>query len=69
MVKPKHRQNSLPLEYKEETIPSEEQQLVWLTSFWKFLGIEETPTIQDLRNRSRIELEFNLMKEKCLKDN
>lgn len=66
MVKPKNRQNSLPLEYVEEKKSTVERELEWLTKFWKVIGMKGTPTIEDVQNRSTVELETYLMKRKFL---
>lgn len=66
MVKPKHRQNSIPLEYKEEKKLTVEQRLEWLARLWKSLGIEGTPTVEELETRSKVELECSLMMKKYL---
>lgn len=66
MVKPKNRQNSLPVEYKEEKVSTPEQRLKWLTEFWKVIGMKGTPTMEDVQNNSSVELECILMQRKFL---
>lgn len=62
MVKPKHKQNSLPLEYVEDKELTIEKKIEWFAKFWKFIGIEGTPTEQDVLTRKNNELEIMLKK-------